>query len=73
MTILFAGHKIHVLLNKLKHNLKVIVDAERLDDFDDVKFMKIQETKTKHLKFYLTKIQVQVSKPKFPCDYSHCF
>ncbi|XP_017781781.1 PREDICTED: hemocytin [Nicrophorus vespilloides] len=62
VTILYQGHKIHILFDGIKNNLKLIVDAERIDDFTVIAdWANVRETKSKHLKILLTKAQVEVS------------
>lgn len=62
VTILYKGHKIHVLMDYYRNKLKLIVDAERIEDFSEVAdWINIRETATKHFKLLLTEIQVEVS------------
>nr|CAI5831317.1 unnamed protein product [Callosobruchus analis] len=62
ITILYQGHKIHILLDEFRNKLKLIVDSERVTDFDDIAdWAAVKETATKHMKFLLTAVQVEVS------------
>lgn len=62
ITILHQGHKIHVFFDTVRNKLKLIVDAERIDDFEEVAdWMQVRTTKSKHMKLLLFKIQVEIS------------
>lgn len=62
VTILYQGHKIHILMDHLRNKLKMIVDSERIDDFSEISdWAKVRETATKHIKILLTDLQVEVS------------
>lgn len=62
VTVLYEGHKIHVLLDDYRNKLKLIVDGERVSDFSEiVQWVNVRETATKHIKLLLTAIQVEVT------------
>ncbi|KAJ8974052.1 hypothetical protein NQ317_002298, partial [Molorchus minor] len=62
VTILYEGHKIHILVDEYRNKLKFISDSERITDFDEIsQWAKVRETATKHMKILLTAIQVEVS------------
>nr|CAI5832157.1 unnamed protein product [Callosobruchus analis] len=62
ITILYQGHKIHILLDEFRNKLKLIVDSERVTDFDDIAdWAAVKETATKHMKFLLTAVQVELA------------
>lgn len=61
ITILYEGHKIHVLLDEYRNKLNLIVDSERITEFDDIAlWAAVRETATKHLKILLISAQVEV-------------
>ncbi|ENN77021.1 hypothetical protein YQE_06515, partial [Dendroctonus ponderosae] len=62
VTILYQGHKVHILVDYYRNRLKLIVDSERVADFEEIEdWAKVRETATKHMKFLLTDEQVEVS------------
>lgn len=62
ITILYEGHKIHVLVDEYRNKLNLIVDSERIVDFDDIaSWASVRETATKHLKLLLIAAQVEVN------------
>lgn len=59
--MLYEGHKIHILLDEYRNKLKLIVDSERVSDFNEIsQWANVRETATKHIKLLLTAIQVEV-------------
>lgn len=61
ITVLYEGHKIHVLLDENRNRLKLIVDGEKVSDFSEIiQWANARETATKHIKLLLTAIQVEV-------------
>ncbi|KAF7276957.1 hypothetical protein GWI33_009615, partial [Rhynchophorus ferrugineus] len=62
VTILYKGHKMHILLDYFRNKLKLIVDAERIDEYDEIAdWASVRETATKHMKILLAEDQVEVS------------
>ncbi|EFA10333.2 hemocytin [Tribolium castaneum] len=61
VTILYQGHKIHVLNDMIRNKLKLIVDGEKIDDFTEITWGQIRETSSKHFKIHLVEVQVEVS------------
>ncbi|XP_030749920.1 hemocytin [Sitophilus oryzae] len=62
VTILYKGHKVHILVDYFRNKLKLIVDSERIDDFEEIEdWAKVRETGSKHFKILLTDDQVEVS------------
>lgn len=62
VTILYQGRKVHILVDYYRNKLKLIVDNERIADFEEIEdWAKIRETSTKHMKILLTDVQVEVS------------
>lgn len=62
VTILYEGHKVHIMYNLLKNKLKVIIDGEVLTDFTEVaQWAQIKETPSKHIQFTLIKSEIEVS------------
>ncbi|XP_066254573.1 hemocytin [Euwallacea similis] len=62
VTILYQGRKIHILVDYYRNKLKLIVDNERVADFEELEnWAKMRETSAKHLKMLLTDVQVEVS------------
>ncbi|CAH0555060.1 unnamed protein product [Brassicogethes aeneus] len=60
--------KIHIqnkaweMCNSVKHKLKLIVDAERINDFEEIsEWLSVRETSSKHFKILMTEMQVEVS------------
>lgn len=65
ITILYEGHKIHILLDDYRNKLKLIVDNERITDFDEIsQWAGVRETATKHVKMLLSALQVEVGNVK---------
>lgn len=63
ITILYDDHKIHVLLDEYRNKLNLIVDSERITDFEEVAaWTAVRETATKHLKLLLIEAQIEVRK-----------
>lgn len=61
VTILYQGRKVHILVDYYRNKLKLIVDNERIADFEEIEdWAKIRETSTKHMKILLTDVQVEV-------------
>lgn len=61
VTILYQGHKLHILVDYYRNKLKLIVDSERVADFEEIEdWAKVRETPTKHMKLLLTDVQVEV-------------
>lgn len=62
VTILYEGRKIHVLYDGTRDRLKIVIDGEVLTNFADVEaWATIRETASKHIKFLLKNVQVEVS------------
>lgn len=62
VTILYNGHKIHILYDEARDSLKIIIDGEVLEHFEMIKYWAVvAETPAKHIKFLLKKLQVEVS------------
>lgn len=62
ITILFAGRKIHIFNDDIRNKLKIIVDGERIEDFNEVSsWLGVKQTIAKHLKISLKSAQVEVS------------
>ncbi|XP_050302983.1 hemocytin [Anthonomus grandis grandis] len=62
ITILYQGHKVHILVDHFRNRLKLIVDSERVADFEEIDdWAQVKETRAKHMKFLLTDVQVEVS------------
>lgn len=61
VTILYQGHKIHILVDYVRNKLKLIVDNEKIDDFEELlPWASVRETATRHMKILLTEVQVEV-------------
>lgn len=62
VTVLYEGHKIHILYDQIRDKLKVIMDGEVLNDFNTVEdWAVVKQTLAKHIKLLLVKQQVEVS------------
>lgn len=62
VTILYEGHKIHIYYDYVGNKLKIIVDAEILEKFEDIEsWALVTETSAKHIIFLLKKVQIEVS------------
>lgn len=62
VTILYEGHKIHILYDQIRDSLKIIIDGEVLTNFATIgDWATVTETPAKHIKFLLKKLQVEVS------------
>ncbi|CAG9772868.1 unnamed protein product [Ceutorhynchus assimilis] len=62
VTILYQGHKLHILMDYFRNKLKLIVDNERIADYEEIEdWARVRETATKHMKLLLTEDQVEVS------------
>lgn len=63
VTLLYQGHKVHIVRDDKADKLTMIVDSELIDDFDEISdWARVQVTKSKHFKIYLDPIQVQVGR-----------
>ena len=61
VTILYQGHKLHILVDFYRNKLKLIVDNERISDYEEISdWMQVKETTAKHMKMLLTEDQVEV-------------
>lgn len=62
VTILYKGHKVHIIKHDNGHKLQMIVDSEVIDDFDEIsEWALVQVTGSKHFKIFLDHIQVQIN------------
>ncbi|KAL1513261.1 hypothetical protein ABEB36_002690 [Hypothenemus hampei] len=62
VTILYQGRKLHILVDFYRNKLKLIVDNERISDFEEIgDWAEVRETSTRHLKILLTEVQAEVS------------
>lgn len=62
VTILYNGHKIHVIRHDFGYKLQMIVDSELIDNFNEINdWVRVQVTASKHLKIYFDPVQVQVN------------
>lgn len=61
VTILYMGHKTHVIRDTSHGRLKVIIGSTHITDFTEIeKWAHVKQTPAKHLKIYLHELQVKV-------------
>lgn len=61
VTILYQGHKVHIIRDERNNRLRMIADSEVVEDFADIRnWARVEVTGSKHFKIFLDAIQVQV-------------
>lgn len=62
VTILYNGHKIHIIMDDVGQKLRMIVDSEVIYDYKEISdIAKIKVTSSKHLKIFFDDIHLQVN------------